>query len=230
MNYRDIIVFDFETGGRDPYRCQPTQIAAVAIHARKLELQPGGMFNSEIRPIIDDEEAIKAGVDPLEDEALKVTRKTRDALAKAPLPKTVWNKFAQFCDKYNFKKTSYYAPIAAGYNINGYDMPIVERMCQQYGPVDSKRGRQGIFNPIFTIDVMQHIYCWFENNQDVKGYGMDYMRVYFGMSQASKDNAHDALQDVKDTANIMIKFMKFQRTLIEKTRFEKAFADGNTYV
>ena len=119
MNYRDIIVFDFETGGRNPHTCQPTQIAAVAIHARKLELQPGGTFNSEIRPIIDDDEAIKAGVDPLEEEALKITRKTRDKLAKAPLPKTVWGKFSQFCDKYNFKKTSYYAPIAAGYNING---------------------------------------------------------------------------------------------------------------
>jgi DNA polymerase III epsilon subunit-like protein len=229
-NYRDIIVFDFETGGANPHTCQPTQIAAVAIHARKLELQPGGVFNSEIRPIIDDDKAIKAGVGPLEDEALRVTRKNRDDLAKAPLPKTVWKKFAQFCDKYNFKKTSYYAPIAAGYNINGFDMPIVERMCQQYGPTHAKNGRQGIFNPIFTIDVMQHIYCWFENNTEVKGYGMDYMRDYFGMSQASKDNAHDALQDVKDTANIMIKFMKLQRTLLHKVKFEKTFANGDIYV
>ena len=55
-NYRDIIVFDFETGSADPRTCQPTQIAAVAIHARKLELQPGGFFNSEIRPIIDDDD------------------------------------------------------------------------------------------------------------------------------------------------------------------------------
>ena len=105
-NYRDIIVFDFETGGANPYTCQPTQIAAVAIHARKLELQPGGMFNSEIRPIIDDDKAIKAGVAPLEDDALRITRKNRDDLAKAPLPKTVWKKFAQFCDKYNFKKSN----------------------------------------------------------------------------------------------------------------------------
>ena len=36
-NFRDIIVFDFETGGANPHTCQPTQIAAVAIHARKLE-------------------------------------------------------------------------------------------------------------------------------------------------------------------------------------------------
>jgi DNA polymerase III epsilon subunit-like protein len=230
MNYRDIIVFDFETTGQNPHKCQPTQIAAVAIHARKLELQPGGVFESKMRCIVDDDKAIAAGFDPVEDKALEVTRKTREEISKGPLPKTVWNKFAQFCNEYNFKKTSYYAPIAAGYNINGFDMPIVERMCQQYGPVDKKRNRQGIFNPIFTIDVMQHIYCWFENNQEVKGYGMDYMRDYFGMGQESKDNAHDALQDVKDTANLMIKFMKFQRTLLEKTKFQKAFANGEVYV
>ena len=76
MNYRDIIVFDFETGGRNPLKCQPTQIAAVAIHARKLTLQPGGTFNSEMRPILDDEKAVAAGFDPLEDEALEITRKT----------------------------------------------------------------------------------------------------------------------------------------------------------
>ena len=202
----------------------------MAIHARRLDIQPGGTFNSEIRPIIDDEKAIEAGVGPLEDKALEITRKTREKLAKAPLPKTVWKKFAKFCDRYNYKKTSYYAPIAAGYNINGYDMPIVERMCQQYGPIDEKKGCQKIFNPIFTIDVMQHIYCWFENNKDVKGYSMDYMRDYFGMSDHSKENAHDALQDVKDTANLMIKFLKLQRGLLKKVKFEKAVAKGEVYV
>tara|TARA_B100000029_G_scaffold458970_1_gene488761 strand:+ start:334 stop:1017 length:684 start_codon:yes stop_codon:yes gene_type:complete len=227
MNYRDIIVFDFETGSANPHTTQPTQIAAIAIHARKLQLQPGGTFNSEIRPIIDDDEAIKAGVAPLEDEALKITRKNRTDLAKAPLPKTVWKKFAKFCDKYNFKKTSYYAPIAAGYNINNFDMPIVQRMCEQYGPLDNKRGEQKVFNPIFTIDVMQHIYCWFENNQDVKGYSMDYLRDYFGMD---KENAHDALQDVKDTANLLIKFMRLQRSLLKKVKFEKSFGDNKLYV
>ena len=53
----------------NPHKTQPTQIAAVAIHARKLELQPGGVFNSEIRPIIDDEKAIAKGFDPLEEKA-----------------------------------------------------------------------------------------------------------------------------------------------------------------
>jgi DNA polymerase III epsilon subunit-like protein len=77
------------------------------------------------------------------------------------------------------------------------------------------------------MDLMQHIYCWFENNSDVKGYSMDYMRDYFGMP---KDNAHDALQDVKDTANILIKFLKMQRNLSKKIKFEKTFATGDMYV
>ena len=48
---RDIICFDYETGGANPLTAQPTQIAAIAIHGRKLTLQQGGVFNSEIRPI-----------------------------------------------------------------------------------------------------------------------------------------------------------------------------------
>ena len=59
---------------------------------------------------------------------------------------------------------------------------------------------------------------------------MDYMRDYFGMSDHSKENAHDALQDVKDTANLMIKFLKLQRGLLKKVKFEKAFAKGEVYV
>lgn len=208
-------------------KCQPTQIAAIAIHARKLTVQPGGIFESNIRCIVDDEKAIAAGFDPIEEGALEVTRKTREQISKGPSPKVVWQKFAQFCDKFNFNKTSFSAPIAAGYNINSYDMPIVQRMCEMYGPVDEKTGRQKLFNQIFTIDLMQHIYCWFENNADVKGYSMDYLRDYFGMS---KEKSHDALQDVKDTANILIRFLVMQRNLSKKIKFEKAFASGDFYI
>jgi DNA polymerase III epsilon subunit-like protein len=227
MNNRDIIVFDFETTGRNPYKCQPTQIAAVAIHPRKLTLQPGGVFESKMRCIVDDEKAIAAGFDPVEEKALEVTRKTRAEIAKGPMPKTVWKKYTQWVNKHNWKGTSWFAPIAAGYNINGYDMPIVDRLCKAFGPWDEKNNRQNLFNPIFTMDVMQHVYCWFEDNAEVTGYGMDYMRDYFGMP---KDNAHDALQDVKDTANILIKFLKMQRNMSKKIKFEKAFGDGKFYV
>ena len=226
MNYRDIIVFDFETGSRNPLKTQPTQIAAVAIHGRKLTVQPGGYFNSEIRPILNDEKAVAAGLDPVEDEALAITRKERKKLARAPLPKTVWGKFNNFVNKYNWKKTPFFAPIAAVYNINGFDMPIVQRMCEMHGPVD-KQGRQTTFNRIHRIDLMETVWMWFENNADVKSLSMDAMRDLLGMS---KDNAHDALQDVKDTANLLIGFMKLYRKFSPQVKFEKAFADGNIHL
>ncbi|MEN8846011.1 MAG: 3'-5' exonuclease [Candidatus Arcticimaribacter sp.] len=229
INYRDIIVFDFETTGRNPHKCQPTQIAAVAIHARKLELQPNGIFESKIKCITNDEKAIAAGFDPIEEGALEKTRRTRASLREGPMPKTVWKNFAKFCDQFNFKKTPWYAPIPAGFNISSFDMTIVQRLCEEHGPTSDKTGEQTVFHPIFKMDLMQHIYCWFENYSDVNKFNMDYLRDFFGMPN---ENAHDALQDVKDTANILIRFLKFQRSIIDnnKVQFKNAFANGNYYV
>jgi DNA polymerase III epsilon subunit-like protein len=195
---RDIIVFDFETGGRNPHKCQPTQIAAIALDGRNFK--PKGTFNSLMRPILDDEKAIALGVDPVEDEALKVTRKTREELAKAPLPKTVWKKFVNFVEKYNWKGTSFFAPIPCGFNIIGYDMHIVNRLCKEYGPWDENRQQQKLFHQIYKIDVMDDVWLWTEGDPEVKSISMDSLRERMGLSS---ENAHDALQDVKDTANLL---------------------------
>ena len=51
---------------------------------------------------------------------------------------------------------------------------------------------------------------------------MDSIRDWMGIP---KDNAHDALQDVKDTATVLIKFLKLYRLFAPKVQFEKALAD-----
>ena len=99
MANRDYIVFDFETGSRNPNKTQPTQIAAIALDGRNLAVK--GTFNSEIKAILDDDKAIAEGLDPIEDGALKVTGKTRSGIGKAPALKSVWNKFTKFVDQYN---------------------------------------------------------------------------------------------------------------------------------
>jgi len=222
---RDIIMFDFETGGRNPLKCQPTQIAAIALDGRNF--RPKGEFNSMMRPIIDDDEAIAAGVDPIEEGALKVTGQTREQLAKAPLPKGVWKKFCTFVNKYNWKGTPYFAPIPAGFNIIGYDMKIVDRLCKEYGPWDDKRQSQKLFHQIYKIDVMDDVWLWTEGDPDVKSISMDSLRERMSLSS---DNAHDALQDVRDTANIFIKLQKSRRAVYRNMKFEKAFADGKLFV
>jgi DNA polymerase III epsilon subunit-like protein len=222
---RDIVVFDFETGGRNPLRCQPTQIAAIALDGRNFT--PKGEFNSLMRPILDDEKAIALGLDPVEDEALKKTRKTRDELAKAPLPKTVWKKFSSFVERYNWQGTPYFAPIPCGFNIIGFDMPIVNRLCKEYGPWDEKRSCHKLFHQIYKIDVMDDIWLWTEGDPNVKSISMDSLRERMGLSM---ENAHDALQDVKDIANIFIKLQKSRRAIYRNMKFDKAFADGKLFV
>lgn len=223
--FRNIICFDFESGSRNPLRCQPTQIAALALDGR--DFKPKGEFNSLMRPILDDEEALRMGVDPLEEEALKKTRKTREELAKAPAPKAVWNKFCNFVNKYNWKGTTYFAPIPCGFNIIGYDMKIIDRLCKEYGPWDDNRQSQKLFHQIYKIDVMDDIWLWTEGDPNVKSISMDSLRERMGMPT---ENAHDALQDVKDVANIFIKLQKSRRAAYKNMKFEKAFADGKFYV
>lgn len=225
MANRDIIVFDFETGGRNPHTCQPTQLAAIALDGRNFKLK--GKFNSEIRAVVDDDKAIAAGLGPIEEGALKVTGKTREGIAKSPQLKTVWKKFCAFVDKYNWKGTPFFAPIPAGFNIIGYDMHIINRLCKEFGPWDDKREQQKLFSMIYKIDVMDNVWMWTEGDPNVKSISMDSMRERMGLSS---DNAHDALQDVKDTANIMIKFMKTHRAVYRNLKIEQAFANGDLYV
>lgn len=229
MNMNTYIIFDFETSGKNPFRCQPTQIAAIALHSNKLTVEPNGIFNSEICPIFDDEKAIAAGYDPVEEEALKITKKTREQLEKAPSLDIVWQKFVEFVNKFNYKKSSFTAPVPCGYNIIGYDMPIIQRMCEKFGQVD-KTGRQNLFNPIFKIDLMDLVFTWTENNPEIKSIKLTTMCEYFGLPTDSIDGAHDALQDVKNTGNILIRFLKYQRALAEKTKFEKSFAGQELYI
>lgn len=225
MANRDYIVFDFETGSRNPHKTQPTQIAAIALDGRTLQMK--GQFNSEIKPIFDDEKAIAAGFDPIQDEALKITGKTREALQEAPSLKSVWNKFTKFVDQYNWKGDPFYNPIPVGFNILGFDMHIINRLCKEFGPYDKEREQQKLFSRVYKIDIMDNIFAWTESDPSVRSISMDSLRQRMGLSL---ENAHDALQDVKDEANIFIKIMKTHRAVYQNMNFDKAFANGELYV
>jgi DNA polymerase III epsilon subunit-like protein len=225
MANRDYICFDFETGSRNPHKTQPTQLAALALDGRSLAVK--GQFNSEIKPILDDEKAIAAGVDPLQDEALKITGKTREALEQAPSLKSVWSKFTKFVDQYNWKGEPFFAPIPVGFNIIGFDLIIINRLCKEFGPWDHEREQQKLFSKVYKIDIMDNVFTWTESDPSVKSISMDSLRDRMGLS---KENAHDALQDVKDEANIFIKLMKTHRSVYQNITFDKALANGNLYV
>lgn len=225
MANRDYICFDFETGSRNPHKTQPTQIAAIAIDGRNLSLK--GAFNSEIQPIFDDEEAISMGLDPIENEALKITNKTKESLLTAPSLKSVWSKFTKFVEQFNWKNDPFFNPIPVGYNIINFDMVIINRLCKQFGPWDKSRDQQKLFSRIYKVDVMDNVFLWTESDPEIKSISMDSMREKMGLSS---ENAHDALQDVKDTANIFIKFLKTHRAVYRNINLDKSFANGNLYI
>lgn len=226
MASRDIIVYDFETTGKNPNTCQPTQLAALALDGRNFRLK--GTFNSEIKPLyFDEEEAVENGWGAIEQGALDITGKTLAELQKAPTLDSVWPKFVKFVNKYNWKGTPWFAPIPCGYNINNYDSIIIKKLCKMYGPWDEKYSTQALFHPIQKFDVMDDMFGWTESDPTIKSISMDNVRKRMGMSD---EGAHDALQDVKDTANILIKFQKTKREIYKKLKIDDCFANGGLYI
>ena len=117
------------------------------------------------------------------------------------------------------RKSCFTAPIAAGYNINRFDLPIMQKLSVKYKNVN-KEGNSSLFYPRDVIDVMNLIFYWFEASKDLKSYSLDNLRDYLGIS---KEGAHDALKDVKDSAEIMIRFLKLHRKLGAKVKFRDSF-------
>jgi DNA polymerase III epsilon subunit-like protein len=229
MNKNHFCVFDLETGGgEDAAKCQVTQLSAIIINPRSLRVEAGGIFDSEICPIFDDDKAIEAGLNPVQQEALDVTRKTKEQLLKAPPEKIVWEKFKQFIKRFNMKNSVYTAPVPVGYNIVNYDMPIINRLCLKYGP--TAKDKQSIFNQVYKIDLLDYFMMMTENSTDVTSRKLVDMMSFMGMPAHLKENAHNGLHDVKCTANIFIKLMHYQRAITLKTDYTKAFADNPLFI
>lgn len=230
INYNKICVFDFETDGSDPRVCSPVQIAAVMVDPIHLEIIDGSEFNIFFKPeVLENNENYKYETDILDFHS-KVKGCSQDEILsswqKYPKQELSWKLFVNYLDKYHTrssKKSQFSAPIAAGYNIYRFDLPIIDRLSNKYGNIN-KEDKSDIFFPRDVIDAMNLIFYWFEHNNDIKNFTLDNMRDYFGLS---KDGAHDALKDVKDTANIIIRFMKLHRNLSQKIKFKNAFGKEN---
>lgn len=230
INYNKICVFDFETDGSDPSVCSPVQIAAVMIDPLQLEVIDGSEFNAHFKPeVLENNDNYKYTTDILDFHA-KVKGCSTDDVLKSwyayPKQEHTWKMFTNYLEKYHSrssKKSQFSAPIAAGYNINRFDLHIVERLSQKYGNLNKEK-RTDLFYPRDVVDAMNLVFYWFENNNDLKSYTLDNLRDYLGISKAG---AHDALKDVRDTAAIIIRFLKLHRNLGQKVKFKDSFATAN---
>lgn len=224
MNNNTYIFYDFESGSRNPLKTQPIQIAAVAIDGRTLKIDTNNVFESLMRPV-SDEEAKILGIDPIEDQALEVNKKTRSELETAPERTAVWRKFCDYVDSYNFKKDRWGAPISVGYNNLGFDNIIANRLNIEVGRFDKETDKPTLFHPIWSLDLMHEIFKRTENLRDLRSYSFDSVREWLGLSKAG---AHDAKTDVLQGAQVFVRFMQLSRRVAQKTKFRGTMANGNT--
>lgn len=199
LNY--YIVIDLETTGLDTNVIQPIEIAGKVINSRSLEPIPGAEFCELCRPTKD------CQINP---EVYEKTGITAEMVENAPSIEVVWPKFHDFIMKYNPEKNTWTAPIAVGYNIARFDLPIANRMNDLFL---KKSKKTVMFNPVRHIDLYDIFYLWFENTNDVPGMGLDAMRSFFGISSIG---SHRAMKDVDDVITIFSRFLRWHRELAEQ--------------
>jgi DNA polymerase III epsilon subunit-like protein len=223
-NFQKICVFDLETDGSNPDICSPVQIASVMIDPVRLEIIKDSEFNITLKPAILDEKPEYSYEDS---DVLDFHAKVRGCSKEKVLEDWQgfkkqdhgWKMFVSYLEMYHTrsdKKSCFTAPIAAGYNINRFDLKIIDRLSVKYKTVN-KEGRNNLFYPRDVIDLMNVMFYWFEGNNELKNYTLDHVREYFGLSS---ENAHDALKDVKDTAELVIRFLRLFRNLSSKVKFK----------
>lgn len=228
-NSQKICVFDLETDGSNPDVCSPVQIAAVIVDPFRLEIIKDSEFNISLQPsAIEENPKYAYESSDILDFHAKVKGCSKDDVLSSwrtfQKQEHGWKMFLSYLEMYHIrsdKKSCFTAPIAAGYNIGRFDLRIIERLSTKYGNLN-KENRSNLFYPRDVIDVMNLVFYWFEGNSELKNYTLDNLRDYLGIS---KDGAHDALKDVKDTAEIMIRFLKLHRNLGSKVKFRGSFAD-----
>lgn len=229
-NYQKICVFDLETDGANPDKCSPVQIAAVMVDPSKLEIIPDSEFNITLKP-----EALHVNpdYDYSDSDVLDFHAKIKNTVKEKVLSEWKdyqsqeqgWKLFVSYLDLYHTRserKSCFTAPIASGYNINRFDLKIIERLSLKYNNLN-KEGKTSLFYPRDVLDLMNMVFYWFEGNNELKNYTLDHVRDYFGISTVG---SHDALKDTKDTANLLIRFMKLHRNLSNKVKFKGSFV-GN---
>lgn len=229
MLTKKICVFDFETDGSDPEVCSPVQLSAVIVDPIKLEIIKDSEFNVFCKPEVMETNADYTYDTDIIDFHARVKGCSKEDIynqwKKYPSQEIAWKSFVSYLEKYHCgnrkKKSVFSAPIAAGYNIHRFDLKIINRLSVKYKTIETKENISSLFYPRDVLDIMNLVFYWFESS-DLKSYSLDTIRDYLGIS---KEGAHDALKDVQDCANILIRFLRLHRRLGAKVNFKGSFVN-----
>lgn len=217
-----IIVFDFETGNINLDRPLPLQIGAVAIDGQRLQIIPaenGGEFVSYMKP-----EKHEERLQEYDEKALRVNGVKIDDIAKYPEEGAVWSSFAAWVNNFAIGKTGWDKPSPAGHNIINFDIPIAATLNKKWG-INTFWHRRDFFD---TQNISRMLFdgCNDGPRRNFVGESscsMDDLRDFFGIK---KNEHHDALQDCRDCANLLIRYLKLFREFTNRVKFKGAMANG----
>ena len=222
MNNRWIIVFDWETDSPDPTTCNPVELAAVPIDPRTLDIKVDKAFSATIKPpgITKEEYFTDEKQKTIEWHAKQRGVTSEDIIKtwkSGKSEKIVWKNFCEYCKKFEIEKSRdnwYPEPIAAGYNIIGFDLPICQRLAK-------KHKTKMPFAKVTKMDVMDMLFYWLEDLDEPQNMRLDTMRDWFGIKA---EQAHEALSDTMDSAKLLTQFMKFHRRQSSVAKFKGAMS------
>lgn len=207
MDHRHFCVFDFETGSTDTATTEILQIGSVIIDCRSFKIKDE--FKTLMKP---------KDFDAVEDGALKVNGLTREELADAPEASVMFPTWAAWIQRHNINKTksSFGAPIPVYWGGDRFDLPIMDRYCKEYGYWDHKYDNGTLVNPIFTFDVMKHMWFWTRTLAEPKNVKLVTVAEWMGIPKAEiEKGAHDGFWDAKTTARIAVKLLKLGSYMTE---------------
>lgn len=210
---RYCIVFDFETDGISPETCNVVQIAAIPIDLRNLTILKDDIFHLDVKPNeMENEDYYKNHEDTINWHSNiqgisteKVLERWKAGYNEAD----AWEEFKRYIK--NFSKNAKWdqVPIPGGQNIRGYDLPICERYNKKYGSLNFSRRD--------SFDLMDFSRLWFLFTPNPPtSLSLDALRDFFGID---KTGAHDAIKDVLDCSEIIVKFLGLHERIAPKVKW-----------
>jgi len=223
--FRKFCIFDFETDGTNPDVCEPVQLAAVIINPYKLEIVPDSQFQIVMQPPLLAESVdkdiqqqyIDSHMDTIAWHANNYHVKPEEIIERwknGTEQSRAWQLFVQYCMLHNPKQNMGTAVVPGGANIRRFDLRIIDRLKDKYNT------KKWLFWPRDVLDIQDLAFYWFESLREPRSYNMDTLRQFLGLSTAG---GHDAMKDVLDTTQMIIRFLKFMRNIAQNQKFKGSF-------
>jgi DNA polymerase III epsilon subunit family exonuclease len=181
--FKNIVVFDFETGGTNSEKHAITEIALVTVNSATLEI--GEKFSCLFKPY---------GKEYTE-EAEKITGITQEMLENEGLEfNDAFDKILDFLDNQAIDGVK---PIFSGHNIDKFDMPFMQGMFDE-----NKRKIERSINMDTTLDTLKMSRIAFE---DAAVHTLAAACANVGIIF---EDAHRALNDTTANAKMLIELLK----------------------